>query len=85
MSLEGERCSAKISQGRVLEVSCPKGRQCIITVTSADGRFWDTVLIANPGRYDRSTAQSIERTLLRGWSLLREGSNAWQLAQQIKT
>ena len=64
VSLEGERCLAKLGQERSLSITCPKGRRCIVTVTSADGAYWDTVVISNPGRFARTTAPAIERTLL---------------------
>ena len=55
VSWEGDRCSAKLNAGHV-DVICPKGRTCIVTVTSADGSYWDTVVFSNPGRFARETA-----------------------------
>ncbi len=63
VSVIGEKCSARISQGRVMELSCPKGRSCVVTVTSADGKYSDTVRVSNPGRFFRETAQGVERFL----------------------
>lgn len=65
--VSGDRCAARITQGRVLEVSCPKGQSCIVTVTSSDGKYSDTVRISNPGRFSRETAHSVERVLRAVW------------------
>ena len=67
VSVEGQHCAAMITQGRVLEVRCPKGRSCIVTVTSADKQYSDTVRITNAGRFSRETAQATERFLRGMW------------------
>lgn len=82
VSVEGDKCSAKIGLDRTLDVICPKGRRCIVTVTSADGRYWDTVLISNPGRFHRETAQQLERELRLFWEELLPASNSGALARQ---
>lgn len=82
VSCEGERCSARLSGG-TLEVICPKGRRCIVTVTSADGSFWDTVLIANPGRFLRETAPALENALLRFWDERLPSSCTWALVNRL--
>ena len=79
VNLEGDKCSAKIGLDRTLDVICPKGRSCIVTVTSADGKYWDTVLISNPGRFQRETAQTLERELHLFWEELLPASNSGQL------
>ncbi len=84
VSVSGERCTAKIAPGRVLEVLCPKGRSCLVTVTSADGRFSDTVRISNPGRFARETAQSLERRLLAVWDDRLPKSNCFQLLRLLE-
>ncbi len=61
---EGDRCSAKLSGGR-LDVICPKGRRCTVTLASENGQFSDTVVISNPGRFYRETAPALERFLLK--------------------
>lgn len=89
VSVEGERCTAKIGQDRSLDVLCPKNRSCIITVTSADGAYWDTIVVSNPGRFARTTGQSVERWLLHVrddvWpqtNSFRCGLLGWQLLQE---
>ena len=89
VSVDGERCTAKIVQDRSLEVLCPKNRSCIITVTSADGAYWDTIVVSNPGRFARTTGQSIERWLLHVredvWpqtNSFRYGGLGWQLLRE---
>ena len=79
VSVEGDKCSAKIGLDRTLDVICPKGRRCIVTVTSADGKYWDTVLISNPGRFQRETAQSLEQELRLFWEELLPASNSGKL------
>ena len=79
VSTEGDKCSAKIGLDRTLDVICPKGKRCIVTVTSADGRYWDTVLISNPGRFQRETAQSLEQELRLFWEELLPASNSGKL------
>ena len=63
VSLQGDKCSARIGQERTLTISCPKNQRCIVTVTSGDGKYWDTVLISNRGRFHRITAQRLEMEL----------------------
>lgn len=89
VSVDGERCTAKIGQDRSLDVLCPKNRSCIITVTSADGAYWDTIVVSNPGRFARATGQSIERWLLHVrddvWpqtNSFRFGLLGWQLLRE---
>ena len=61
-------------------VSCPKNQRCIVTVTSGDGKYWDTVLISNPGRFHRVTGQSLERENRLFWEEILPASNSYQLA-----
>ena len=84
VSWEGDRCSAKLNAGHV-DVICPKGRTCIVTVTSADGSYWDTVVFSNPGRFARETAPAIERFLLRLWDEAIPRTNCAALFKQLLT
>lgn len=79
VSVEGDKCSARIGLDRTLDVICPKGRSCIITVTSGDGHYWDTVVISNPGRFQRETAQDLEQELRLFWEELLPASNSGRL------
>ncbi len=83
VSCEGDRCSAKLNAGR-LDVVCPKGRTCIVTITSADGSCWDTVVISNPGRFDRVTAPALERFLLRLWDEAVPQTNVCALLHRLR-
>lgn len=85
VSVEGERCSAKLGQGRTVNVTCPKGRQCIVTVTSDDGKYWDTVLISNPGRFSRETGQALEQGCRQFWEEILPASNSGRLAARLWT
>ena len=81
VSVEGDKCSARIVQDRTLSVTCPKGQSCIVTVTSGDGKYWDTVLISNAGRFRRETALTIERELRVFWDEILPQSNSVRLFQ----
>ena len=68
-----------------MDVICPKGRTCIVTITSADGSYWDTVVFSNPGRFARETAPAIERFLLRLWDEAIPRTNCAALFKQLLT
>ena len=80
---EGDRCSAKLSGGR-LEVICPKGRRCTVTLASENGLYSDTVVISNPGRFYRETAPAIERFLLKLFDEALPRTNIAALVRQIR-
>jgi len=77
-SVKGDRCSA-IIHAKMLEVSCPRGRSCTVTVTSADGRFSDTVSFSNPGRFLRLTGPRIDQFLFHAWRMVLPESNSFCL------
>ena len=81
VSVQGDKCSASIGTERTLTVSCPKNRRCIVTVTSGDGKYWDSVLISNPGRFHRETARSLEREIRFFQEEILPASNTWQLGE----
>lgn len=66
LSLSNSSCRAVLEDGKI-SVSCPRGESCDLTVSTADGTLSDTVRISNPGRFQRSTAQSLEKLLCRIW------------------
>lgn len=82
VSVQGDKCSAKIGQERTLTISCPKNQRCIVTVTSGDGKYWDTILVSNPGRFHRATGQSMEREFRAFWEEILPASNSYALAMQ---
>ena len=82
VSLQGDKCSARIGQERTLTISCPKNQRCIVTVTSGDGKYWDTILVSNPGRFHRVTAQSLEQEFRGFWEEIVPLSNSGQLGEQ---
>ncbi len=59
LSCEGEGCQAELRDGQVL-VSCPRGKSCTVTLSSADGRYTDTARISNPSPLKRGALQSFE-------------------------
>ena len=56
--LDGKGCSAQIVDGK-LHVECPRGKRCLVTLTSADGKVSDSALIASPD-WLQSLGQQIE-------------------------
>ena len=82
VSVQGDKCSARIGQERTLTISCPKNQRCIVTVTSGDGKYWDTVMISNPGRFYRVTGQRLEQEFRHFWEEIVPPSNSFQLATQ---
>ena len=85
VSVQGDKCSARIGQERTLTISCPKNQRCIVTVTSGDGKYWDTVLISNRGRFHRITAQRLEMELRLFWEEIVPVSQSGQLGVQAWT
>ena len=79
---EGAGCSAWIEDGR-LRVRCPRGKSCVLTLTTADGVCGDTVRISNPGAFMRSTGQKIEIVLRRWWDKSLPDSNAFVLLRDV--
>lgn len=82
VSIQGDKCSARIGQERTLTISCPKNQRCIVTVTSGDGRYWDTILVSNPGRFYRVTGQRLEQEFRHFWEEILPPSNSVQLVRQ---
>ena len=78
----GAGCSAEIVDGR-LQVNCPTGKSCILTLTTADGVCGDTVRISNPGTFMRGTGQKIEIVLRRWWDKRLPDSNAFLLVRDM--
>ena len=66
-----------------IEVLCPKGERCLLTVSSADGRLSDTVKLSNPGRFLRTSAQSLEQALRRIWEQVLPNCNAFVLVRDV--
>ena len=79
---EGAGCSVRLEDGR-LQVRCPRGRSCVLTLTTADGVCGDTVRISNPGAFMRSTGQKIEIVLRRWWDKSLPDSNAFVLLRDV--
>ena len=59
LSCEGEGCTAQIS-GDEIQVHCPRGRNCVVTVCTTDGSLSDSVYISNPGSFIRHAGQRFE-------------------------
>ena len=53
VSCSNDSCSAYWQDGRIV-VECPEGEICRIVVSSADGKFSDTVLVRNPYAGERT-------------------------------
>ncbi len=79
----GSACRAKLENGR-LEVVCPDGDECVVTVASADGTAIDSVRIRNGNTDAISAGQVIEKYVRKE---LREGiirSNTWIILRTAK-
>lgn len=59
LSCEGEGCEAKIEGGEI-QIDCPRGKGCFVTIGTADGRLSDSVYISNPGAFMRGMGQRFE-------------------------
>lgn len=63
LQLDNEKCSAYMEDGKIV-FHCPRGQQCVLTVSSADGVYQDSVLLRN--RFNLiPIAQKIEQLLSR--------------------
>lgn len=82
LTCEGEGCEAEIAEG-LLWVSCPKGKSCTVTLSTADGVCADTVRFSNPGPFLRGPAQEIEHTLRTWWDRRLPDSNAFLLVRDL--
>ena len=60
VSSDNPNCSVKYENG-LITVRCPKEQSCVVTVSSEDGLYSDTVRISNPGRFLRETGPQFER------------------------
>ena len=52
VSCVGDACDARVENNGIL-VRCPKGKSCVVTVSSEDGSCSDSVYISNPSRAER--------------------------------
>ncbi len=62
LQVDNDRCRANIEDGHI-QVFCPRGQQCILSVSSANGMYQDTVLLHNQFNFI-SAAQTIENTFV---------------------
>lgn len=69
LQVDNDKCHASIDGGRIL-VYCPRGQQCILSISGTDGMYRDTVLLHNQFNLI-SAAQTIENVL--GGLLLQNG------------
>lgn len=79
----GSDCRAKLENG-LLEVVCPDGQECVVTVASADGTAIDSVRIRNRSTFAIRAGQYIEKYVRKE---LREGiihSNTWILLRNAR-
>lgn len=59
LSCEGEGCTAQIYGGEIV-IDCPRGKSCVVTVSTKDGSLSDSVYISNPGSFARHAGQRFE-------------------------
>ncbi len=79
----GSDCRAKLENG-LLDVTCPDGQECVVTVASADGTAIDSVRIRNKNTFGIRAGQAIEKYIRKEF---REGiihSNTWIILRSIK-
>ena len=82
LAWEGAGCQVEIREGE-LQVNCPPGKSCTVTLSSADGDCSDTVRISNPGSFLRGHAQRIEIFLRHCWDKRLPHSNAFLLVRDV--
>lgn len=82
LNWDDSACSAWIEDGRI-QVNCPPGKTMKLTVRSTDGSLFDSVILSNPGRFLRSTAQPLEQTLRRAWDCRLPQSNAFLMVRDV--
>ncbi len=52
-AVDSSDCAA-VGEGQTVQVSCPTGKRCILTVSDENGQALDRVCIRNPGKMERS-------------------------------
>ena len=52
-AVDSPDCTA-VGEGQTVQVSCPAGKRCILTVSDENGQALDRVCIQNPGKMERS-------------------------------
>ena len=72
---------AQYENGKIL-VSCPIYTSCTVTVTSADGKYSDTVVLSNPGLYKRSIGQKIEQYVMDSFFYSVRLNNCFSMARE---
>ena len=55
-SVDNPDCEAVFERGRI-QVTCPEGEQCLLSVLNENGEAMDRVMIRNPGTMERSWKQ----------------------------
>lgn len=76
VSCNGDGCTAKIRNGR-LEVACPRGKACVVCISSADGELSDGAYFSNPSPL-KDLGQDIENFAWHNYSVL-QGCCAYRL------
>lgn len=62
VNVDNPSCSVKYENG-IVSVKCPANQSCTITISSQDGKYSDTVVISNPGRFMRETGPMLENLI----------------------
>lgn len=79
----GSGCRAKLENG-LLDVICPEGEDCFVTLTSADGRCGDTIHVRNDKTWKISLAQQLEKYMRKEFHEGVIHSNTWVLLRNAK-
>lgn len=77
LSCDSPACSAVIRGGEI-QILCPKGQTCTVTVRTADGRLSDSVRVSNPG-WLRNAGQTFEAFVNHNIFARLENSNGYRL------
>ena len=78
ISCDNSHCSIKYD-GETITVKCPKDQSCSITVSSEDGKYSDTAVISNPGRFLRETGPYFENLTRQFTKVNMQQSNSYLL------
>ncbi|MBQ7896606.1 MAG: hypothetical protein IJ364_08665, partial [Oscillospiraceae bacterium] len=82
VSSDNPRCSVKYADG-IISVKCPKDQSCTISISSEDGKYSDTVVISNPGRFMRETGPYVEKMVRQFFYGNMQQSNCYQLIRAL--
>lgn len=79
ISYNGVRTAASFRDGHVITVILGKEESETITIESADGKYSDTIVVSNPGRFMREAGTLFEKLVRQFIKVNMQQSNTYQL------